>query len=146
MSCNHSNKEQIVAFCDDTDWTIFLPFQQTFQRCFKVVVRLIWRHDVRQRQINVETMLCFSTLKFTTLNNVETMLLFSTSSFTTLINFETTLWIWSFANDWKQLFELKVGLSPSKKIPFYLPQWKAFKNEEKCFLFDLKSFFRSQDI
>ena len=41
--------------------------QQTFQRPFKVAFRLIWRRDVAQRQINVETTLCTSTLKFTTL-------------------------------------------------------------------------------
>ena len=29
--------------------------QQTFQCLFDVVFRLIWRHDVAQRQINVET-------------------------------------------------------------------------------------------
>ena len=46
----------------------------------------------------------------------------------------------------KKLFELKVGLSSSQKIPIYLLQWKAFKNDEKCFLFHLKSFFHSQDI
>ena len=28
----------------------------------------------------------------------------------------------------------------------YLLGWKRFKNDEKCFLFDLKSSFRSQDI
>ena len=62
-----------------------------------------------RNQINVETTMCFSTLKFTTLknvkstlhistmilttlDNVKTKLLFSTSSFTTLINFETKMW------------------------------------------------------
>ena len=40
----------------------------------------------------------------------------------------------------------KFGLSPSKKKMFYLIQWKSFKNDEKCFLFYLKSSFRSQDI
>ena len=39
--------------------------QQTFQRRFNVVFRLIWRRDVVQRQINVKTTLCMSTLKFT---------------------------------------------------------------------------------
>ena len=69
--------------------------------------------SVAQRQINVVTTLCTSTLKFTTLNNVEstlststliwtalenvkTMLSLSASIFTTLGNVETTLWIWSF--------------------------------------------------
>ena len=86
------------------------PSQQTFQRRFNVVFRLIWRRDVTQRQINVET-LCLSTLKFTTFNNVETTfsismlnwtmldnveatLSFSTSIITTLRNDETRLRIW----------------------------------------------------
>ena len=85
--------------------------QQTFQRCFNVAFWLMRRHDVRQCQINVETTLCISTLKFTTsnnvestlcistltwttLDNVETTLSFSTSSFTTLVKVETTLWKW----------------------------------------------------
>ena len=80
---------------------------------FNIVFRLIWRHDVAQRQINVETTLCTSTLKFTTLNSMESMLSiskliwttlenfettfsFSTQIFTTLGNVETTLWIWPF--------------------------------------------------
>ena len=41
---------------------------------------------------------------------------------------------------------LKVRLSPSKKISFYLLRCNPFKNDEKCFLFQLKSSFRSQDI
>ena len=36
--------------------------------------------------------------------------------------------------------------SPSKKILFYLLQSYPFKNDEKCFLFHLKSSFRSQGI
>ena len=40
--------------------------QQTFQRRFNVVFRLIWCRDVALPQINVETMLSMSTLKFTT--------------------------------------------------------------------------------
>ena len=28
----------------------------------------------------------------------------------------------------------------------FFGNWKPFKNDEKCFLFHLKSFFRSQDI
>ena len=40
---------------------------------------------------------------------------------------------------------LKVGLSPSNKI-FFLFRGKEFRNDEKCFLFYLKSSFRSQDI
>ena len=87
--------------------TAFISTQETFQRGFNFVFRVIWLRDVGQCQINVETTLCMSTLKFTTLNNVtsklsvsalilttlekvETMLLFSTSSFITLINVKTT--------------------------------------------------------
>ena len=36
--------------------------------------------------------------------------------------------------------------SPSKKDLLYLLQWKPLKNDDKCFLFHLKSSFRSQDI
>ena len=35
----------------------FTNTQETFQRDLNVVVRIIWRHDVRQCQINVETVL-----------------------------------------------------------------------------------------
>ena len=97
--------------------------QETFQRCLKVVVKVIWRRVVGNCQINVETTLYMSSLKFTTLNNVkstlsfsalilitldnvETMLLFSTSSFTTLINVKTT-WIWPFWKEQKNIFELQ---------------------------------------
>ena len=90
-----------------------LATQQTFQRQFDVVFRLIWRRNVAQRQINVEATLCTSTLKFTTWNNIETTfcfstliwttldnvktaLSFSTSIFTQLGNFETTFRIWPF--------------------------------------------------
>ena len=86
--------------------------QKTFQHCFNLVFWLMGRRDVGQRQINVETTLristlkftassnvpstlCISTLTWTTLDNVETTLLFSTSSFTTLVNAETTLWKWT---------------------------------------------------
>ena len=40
---------------------------------------------------------------------------------------------------------VKIELSPSKKM-FYLLPWKPFKNDEKCFLFHIKSPFRSKDI
>ena len=108
----------------------FFNTQKTFQRCLKVVVRVIWLRDVGQYRINVETTLCMYTLKFTTLNNVtltlsistlilttldnaETMLLFWTSSFTTLINVETTFCIWPFSKSWK---EQKNILSFKKKV------------------------------
>ena len=42
-------------------------------------------------------------------------------------------------------YHIKVGLSTFKKIGFLL-QWKLFKNNEKCFLFHLKSSFHSHDI
>ena len=41
---------------------------------------------------------------------------------------------------------IEVGLSPSKKSLFDFLQWRPFKNDEKYFLFQLKSSFRSQDI
>ena len=52
--------------------------QQRFQCRFNVLFWLIRRRNVRQRQINVETTLCISTLEFTTLNNMESMLCIST--------------------------------------------------------------------
>ena len=75
--------------------------QQTFQRRFNVVFRLIWRRNVPQRQINVETSFCTSKLEIstftgTTSDNVETTLSFSTSICITLGNIETTLWIWPY--------------------------------------------------
>ena len=106
----------------------FLTFSSNNIQCgFNVFIRLMWRRDVRQRQIKVESKMCLSKSKFLTLNNVDstlpmstvilarlgnvkTMLLFSTLSFTTLINIETTLWLWPFAKNWKEqkdIFELK---------------------------------------
>ena len=94
--------------------------QQTFQRCFNVVFRLVRRRDVRPRQINVEptlciltleftmsnnveSMLCISTLIWTTLDNVETTLSFSTLICTTLVNIETAFWKWQFLKRTKQI-------------------------------------------
>ena len=78
----------------DKWWQLTFPridsSQQTFQRRFNVAFRLIWRRDVAQRQINVETTLRTSTLKSTTFNNVETTLCISTLNWTTLDNVETT--------------------------------------------------------
>ena len=45
----------------------------------------------------------------------------------------------------KNAFHPKVGFSPSKKM-CYLLHWKPFKNDEKCFLFHLKSSFHPKDI
>ena len=70
--------------------------QKTFQRRFKVAFRLIWCRDGAQRQINVETTFCTSTLKLAKFSNVETPLCISTLNWTTLDNVETTLRIWSF--------------------------------------------------
>ena len=60
--------------------------QATFQRCFNVV-GLIWRRNVGQSQIKVETTRCMSTLKLATLNIVE-----STLSISTLI-LANNLWL-----------------------------------------------------
>ena len=59
-------------------WILFVAMQQTFERRFNVAFMLMWRRDVAQPQINVETTLRLSTLKFTTLSNVELMLPIST--------------------------------------------------------------------
>ena len=40
----------------------------------------------------------------------------------------------------------KIGFSPFRKTFFFLLLWKPLKNDEKCFLFNLKSFFCSQDF
>ena len=58
---------------------------------------------------------------------------------------------WEFAIDLnallkKRIVSIKVGLSPSKKKLYYLLDWKPVKNDEKYFLFDLKSSFRSPHI
>ena len=113
--------------------TVIKHHQQTFQRCFNVVFWSIQRRDVGQRQINVETMFCISTLEFTTLNNVESTLCiskliwttfdnveatlsFSTSSFTMFLNVETTLWKWPFLKRTKKIyFELN-----ARNSKFYL--------------------------
>ena len=101
------------------------PSQQTFQRCFSVVLWLMRRRDVWQRQINVETTLNISTLEFTTscnvqstlcisaltwttLDNVETTLSFLTSSFTTLVNVETRLWKWLFLKRTKKIVSNRI--------------------------------------
>ena len=98
--------------------------QQTFQRCLNVGFWLIWCRDIGQREINVETRLCVSTLEFSTLNyvesmfsvstliwtklgNVETTLSFSTSRFAALLNVETTLWKWPFLKRTKKIFQIE---------------------------------------
>ena len=68
---------KLNALISDKDFTEKRN-RQTFQRRFNVVFRLIWRRDVAQRQINVETTLRTITLKFTTFNNVLTTLCIST--------------------------------------------------------------------
>ena len=49
-------------------------------------------------------------------------------------------------NEFCSIYGFKAGLSPYKKNPFYLLQWKPFKTDEKCFIIHLESSFRSQDI
>ena len=87
-----------------------------------------WPRDVGQCQINVETKLCMSKLKFTTLKNVESTLSISTFilinnvsqchnnvvvfnfGFSTLINVQTTLWTGSCFKELKKakkIFELQ---------------------------------------
>ena len=105
----------------------FINAQEIFQRDLNLVVRVIWRGNVNQCQINVEITLFMSTLKFTSLNdvkltlsnstlilttvdNVETMLSFSTLNFRMLMNVEKALWVWLFSKNWKQqkdIFELQ---------------------------------------
>ena len=87
----------------------FINTEETFQRCLNIVVRVMSRRDLGQCQINVETTLCMSKLKFTMLNNVKSTLSISTSklccstsSFTKLINVETALWIWPFSKSWRE--------------------------------------------
>ena len=103
----------------------FVWAHQTFQRCFNVIFWLMRRRDVGQRQINVETTLCISTLDFTTSSNVESMLCistlikttldkvettlsFSTLIWTTLVNVETTLWKWPFLKRTKQIISNRI--------------------------------------
>ena len=76
--------------------------QETFQHYLNIVVRVIWHRNIWPCQINIETMLCMSTLKYTTLNKIKSTMLFSTLMLTTLVNIETMLWIWSFSKSWKK--------------------------------------------
>ena len=46
----------------------------------------------------------------------------------------------------RQLDVFSCHILTFQKKMFYLLQWQPFKNDEKCFLFPLKSFFRSQDL
>ena len=130
----------------DKWWQLTFPridsSQQTFQRRFNVAFRLIWRRDVAQHQIKVETTLCTSTLKFTTFNNVETTLYISTlnwttldnvetrlssstSIFTTLDNVETTLRIWPFRKKNKHWFKNKIiFLSFKESKSSFFPHFK----------------------
>ena len=71
-----------------------------------------------------------------------------------LISSRITLKVYS-SYEWGPLFQIRSPppslrissrtLSLPKKL-CYLLHWKPFKNDEKCFLFHLKSSFRSQDI
>ena len=127
----------------------FFNSQQMFQHCLNVVVRLIWHCSVGQCQIKVETALCMSILKFTTLNNVEsvlsisvliltildnleTMLLFSMPSFTALINVELMLRIWQYSKSWK---EQKNIFEPQKKMTHFINNtWKENENNSMSLL------------
>ena len=57
------------------------------------------------------------------------------------------LWVYSQIGERHRsgLVQFKVGPSLTKNM-FYLLSWKPCKIDEKCFLFHLKSSFRSQDI
>ena len=46
----------------------------------------------------------------------------------------------------RMIFLFNVGLSPSKKKNYYILQWEPFQNDEKRFLFYLKSSLCSQDF
>ena len=78
-----------------------------FQHCFNVAFWLIWRRSLGRCKINVERVLCVSTLGFamskniestlcistliwTILDNIKKTLSFATLSFKTLVNVETT--------------------------------------------------------
>ena len=80
----HFHIKHILITC-----SMFNPSKH-FNLVSTFVLRLIWRHDVRQSKINVETTLCLSTLEFKTLNKVESTLSILLI-WTTLDNFETTL-------------------------------------------------------
>ena len=64
----------------------FVNTQETFQCGLNIVVRVIWRCIVRQCQINFETTLCISKMKFTKLNNVKSTLYISALILKTLYN------------------------------------------------------------
>ena len=97
--------------------------QQTSQRFFDVLFRLMWRRDIGQCQINVETTLCtkcwnlqcwamsnqrclFRRLIWT-LVKVETTLSFLTSISSTLGYVEIALWIWPFVKKIKNKIRAK---------------------------------------
>ena len=97
----------------------FLFLKQSVKMNFS----LVWRHNMDQHQINVETTLsismleftissnvkstlCISTLMWATLDNVEavkTTLSFLTSNFATLVNVKTTLRKWTFPKRAKKI-------------------------------------------
>ena len=102
-------------------------FQQISQHRFNVVFRLVWRRNVAQRQINFESTLRTSELKFTTFNNVETTLCILKLNWTTLDNVGTTLSFsisifttFSKAETTLQIWQLKKKIKPrfTKKIIF----------------------------
>ena len=72
----------LEIFC--IKWFTQFTTQKIFQKCFNVVLCLMWHRDVVQRQINFETTLRTSTLKSATLNNVQSRLAISTLIWTML--------------------------------------------------------------
>ena len=109
---------------------------------------LIWRRDIGQCQTNVETILCTSTMKFTTLTNVESACYFSVdinnvgqhritlsfpkSSFATLISVARRFSVSKYAKCWKIKLEWRTWT-----IIFF---WASNKNHLK--LNTLNSKFR----
>ena len=56
------------------------------------------------------------------------------------------IYLFQFLCSMKSVFLLKSDSHRPKKKLCYLLDWKPFKNDEKRFLFQLESSFRSQDI
>ena len=81
-----------------------------------------------------------SSLYVTTLTSLVTISNLVEKSFQFVTLSSKTTWINSHLTLWTP------KLSPSKNKVCFLLHWKPFKNYEKCFLFHLKSSFRSQDI
>ena len=76
------------------------------------------------------------------------MILFWCKKILKVVHHHSTFTSVTFVDEFALLFpfKFKVGLLPTKKICFICFWWKPFKNDEKCFLFHLKSSFHSQYI